>query len=224
AGSIPSSGSDAADTLKAALPDPLRIPASAAGGSSIHETPPTIAINNIAGDNIVSSAEAAADVIISGSTSGVEDGQTVHLTLLDSGNNVVATATTTVTGNAWSYTVAAGTIPASGSDGVYTVKAEVTDLAGNPASDTQGVTLDETAPTNGVDIVAIADDTGTASDFVTSDTTLTVSGTNGALGAGEKVQVSSDGVNWSDVVQDTTTSWHLDDPTVHGASFTYQAR
>src|SRR5262249_31952241 len=140
----------------------------------------------------------------------------------DAGNNVVETVTTTVTGNTWSYTVTGGTIPA-GSDGSYTVQADVTDLAGNPASDTQAVTLDETAPTNGGNIAAIADDTG-AADFVTSDQTLAVSGTNGALGAGEKVQVSTDGVNWVDVTQDTGTTWHYDDPTVHGTSFTYQAR
>ena len=38
-------------------------------------------------------------------------------------------------------------------------------------------------------------------DFITNDTTLTVSGTNGALGAGEKIQVSSDGgATWIDVI------------------------
>src|SRR5262249_33142147 len=57
------------------------------------------------------------------------------------------------------------------------------------------------------------------------DTTLTVSGSNGALGAGEKVQVSNNGgATWVDVSQDTATSWHYDDPTTHGADFTYQAR
>ena len=49
-------------------------------------------------------------------------------------------------------------------------------------------------------------------DFTTSDTTLTVSGTNGALGAGEKVQVSNDGgVTWNDVVQGAGT-WSYVDP------------
>ena len=64
-------------------------------------------------------------------------------------------------------------------------------------------------PTAAVDITAIADDTGTAGDFTTSDTTLTVSGTNGALGAGEKVQVSSDGgTTWSDVT--SSDAHHLE--------------
>ena len=74
-------------------------------------------------------------------------------------------------------------------------------------------------------ITAIADDTGTAGDFITSDTTLTVSGTNGALAAGEKIQVSSDGgTTWTGCDQSDATTWSLVDPTVHGASFTYQAR
>ncbi len=53
-------------------------------------------------------------------------------------------------------------------------------------------------------ITAIATDTGTSSsDFITSDTTLIVSGTNGALAPGEKIQVSSDGgASWHDVTQD----------------------
>ena len=67
-------------------------------------------------------------------------------------------------------------------------------------TDSQAVTIDTSAPTAAVDITAITDDTGTAGDFTTSDTTLTVSGTNGALGAGEKVQVSIDGgATWIDV-------------------------
>jgi len=49
---------------------------------------------------------------------------------------------------------------------------------GNTAS--QAVTIDTTAPTVAVAITAIADDTGSStSDFVTNDTSLTLSSTNG---------------------------------------------
>ena len=106
----------------------------------------------------------------------------------------------------------------------FSYQARVIDAAANIGnSDSQAVTIDTSNPTAAVDITAIADDTGTAGDFTTSDTTLTVSGTNVALGAGEKVQVSNGGT-WVDVVQDTGTTWHYDDPTNHGADFTYQAR
>ena len=59
---------------------------------------------------------------------------------------------------------------------------------------------------------------------MTSDTTLTVSGTHDPLTPGEKVQVSSDGgANWADVTSAATT-WSYTDPNAHGTSFSYQAR
>ena len=117
---------------------------------------------------------------------------------------------TTSDATTWSL---ADTAPATAS---FTYQARVIDAAANVGNtDSQAVTIDTSNPTAALDITAIADDTGTAGDFITSDTTLTVSGTNGALGAGEKVQVSSDGgTTWTDVAQNGTT-WSLVDPTSH---------
>ena len=109
----------------------------------------------------------------------------------------------------------------------YAYTARVEDAADNlgAASNTYDITIDTTAPTAAVDITAITDDTGTAGDFKTSDTVLMVSGTNGALGAGEKVQVSNDGgATWFDVTPDAGTTWHYDDPDTHAGNFTYLAR
>ena len=108
----------------------------------------------------------------------------------------------------------------------FTYQARIVDAAGNVGTTaSQAVTIDTSMPTAAVAITAIADDSGTAGDFITSDTTLTVSGTHGALGAGEKIQVSSDGgTTWSDVTTSDATTWSYTDPTTHGASFTYQAR
>ena len=88
------------------------------------------------------------------------------------------------------------------------------------------MTVDTVAPTATVAITAIATDSGTPpGDYVTSDTTLTVSGTHGALGSGETVQVSSDGgASWLDVTTSTPSTWSFTDPTPHATSFTYQAR
>ena len=88
------------------------------------------------------------------------------------------------------------------------------------------MTVDTVAPTAAVAITAIATDSGTSSsDYVTNDTTLTVSGTHGLLGPGEKVQVSSDGgASWADVTTSTASTWSYTDPTPHATSFTYQAR
>src|SRR4029077_3296788 len=91
----------------------------------------------------------------------------------------------------------------------FTYQARIIDLAGNIGTSTsQAVTIDTAAPAEALAITAIADDTGTAGYCITSDTTRTVSGSNGALAAGEKIQVSNDGgATWHDVTQDTTTTW-----------------
>ena len=67
---------------------------------------PTIAITTpIAGDNIVNAAEAAAGFSIQGTTTGIADGQTATIVLVNSANAVVDTYTPIVSGNAWSVTV-----------------------------------------------------------------------------------------------------------------------
>ncbi|MDN4983836.1 Ig-like domain-containing protein [Bradyrhizobium sp. WYCCWR 13022] len=74
-------------------------------------------------------------------------------------------------------------------------------------------------------ITSIAPDGGVVGDFVTNGTSLTVSGTNGTLSAGEKIQISSDGgITWSDAVQTSGSTWSLTDPVVHISNFAYQAR
>ena len=84
--------------------------------------------------------------------------------------------------------------------------------------------VDTTTPAAAVAITAIADNTGTPGSFTTSDTSLTVSGTNDTLNTGEKVQVSSDGSTWADVAENYDTTWSYIDPASHSTTFTYQAR
>ena len=142
--------------------------------------------------------------------------QTVNYTLLAAD----------ISGNSATVTVPLATIAAQG-QGTFNVTARLTDIAGNVGANSSAtpVTVDAAAPTATVAITAIATDSGTSSsDFITNDTTLTVSGTHGALGAGEKVQVSSDGgASWFDVTS-TASTWSYADPTLHGTSFTYQVR
>ncbi|KHN66388.1 type I secretion protein, partial [Acinetobacter oleivorans] len=130
----------------------------------------------------------------------------------------------TVTAGNWSYVDSR-----SLTDGNYTYDVRVVDTAGNVGStDSQVVTVDSTAPsaTTVIAIDSISDDSGlSATDFITNDTTLTVSGTlTTALAADEKVQVSNDGgVTWVNATV-TGTSWNLVDGVTHNSSFTYQAR
>src|SRR4029077_1267133 len=110
----------------------------------------------------------------------------------------------------------------------FTYQVRIVDAVGNVGANTasQAVTIDTAAPAAAGAITAIATDSGaSSSDFVTNDTTLTVSGTHGALGADESVQVSSDGgASWAAVTTSTTSTWSYTDPTAHGASFIYQVR
>ena len=62
-------------------------------------------------------------------------------------------------------------------DGDYQFRAQVTDAAGNTStSNVIEVVVDTAAPAEALAITAIATDTGTVGDFITSDTTLIVSG------------------------------------------------
>ena len=136
-------------------------------------------------------------------------------------NGATLLGTATVVGGNWSLdtTLAAGTY--------NNLKVTVTDLAGNANTTTNAQTLivDATPPAEALAITAITTDTGTVGDFITSDTTLTVSGSNGALAAGEKIQVSSDGTNWFDATPIDSTHWSYDDTaTSHTSSFSYRAR
>jgi hypothetical protein len=120
-----------------------------------------------------------------------------------------------VTAGSVTLAVTAGDL---GADGNKAIAAKFSDAAGNVSTTAAlTITLDTVAPTEALAITAIAS--------VAGSTSLIVSGANGALGAGEKIQVSSDnGVSWTDVVQNTTTTWSMVDGATHPASFTYQAR
>lgn len=82
------------------------------------------------GDDIINSAEVAA-VDFHGTTSGVEDGQTVLLTITDINGNSISGISTTVTANSWSIE---DVDLSSLEDGLFTAVASTEDIAGNAAS------------------------------------------------------------------------------------------
>src|SRR5262249_30755671 len=118
---------DSTYTVTANVSDLAGNPAPQATDSlTVDETAPTIAIGTIATDDRLSLAESAASLTISGTTTGVENGQTVSVVL--NGH----TYTGTVTGNAWSVTVLPTDLTHTAlPDSTYTVTANVSDLAGN---------------------------------------------------------------------------------------------
>src|SRR6202012_5267925 len=85
-------------------------------------------------------------IVPSGSPS-VVNGQTATITIVDSTNTVKDTLTAVVSGGNWSVNLTAAQAQAL-ADGTYTVKAAVSDSAGNAATTAaQTITIDETSPT-----------------------------------------------------------------------------
>ncbi|MBD2619181.1 Ig-like domain-containing protein, partial [Synechocystis sp. FACHB-898] len=152
---------------------------------TVDTTAPTVTINAIAVDDIINAVEAGSPVAVSGTTTGVEDGQVVTVTI--DGN----TYTATVTGNAWTFNIPVADI--ANFEATEEVVATVSDLAGNPATPaTRNITVDTVAPA--VNELDITDNTDTgADDLITSNgnpvltftgepgLTITLTGPDGAL-------------------------------------------
>ncbi len=116
------------------------IPPSASANVTVDRTGPTLTINGpIAGDDIINISEVSS-VTVSG-TSDAEDGRTVTLTIFDGSTTLNPSAV--VSGSSWSVPVDFSSL----ADGNVTITADVSDLAGNPATSVNtNVTLDQTAP------------------------------------------------------------------------------
>ncbi|MGJ8734466.1 MAG: beta strand repeat-containing protein, partial [Cellulophaga sp.] len=170
-------------TVKADVTDLAGNPATDNDPITLENTIPTIDINTpIEVDDIVNSAEDN-DVTISGTTTDVEDNQTVTVTLSDGTNTVTTTAT--VTGNSWT----AADADISGlTNGLITVTADVEDLAGNPATDNDPITLDNSLPTIDITTPIEGDDIVNAAE----DGDVTISGTTTGVEDGQTVTVTFD--------------------------------
>ena len=120
--------------------------------------PPTVAITSIAGqigiaaDNIINAAKADAGVEITGATSGVADGRTVTVTIVNSSDQIVYSGRATVTNSTWSINVDPADAKAL-ADGIYTLTADTTSAAGDPAVATRTIRVDETPPTIAIDTI-----------------------------------------------------------------------
>ena len=93
-------------------------------------TLPTIAMGVVGQNDVVNVTQTTAGVVISGTESNA-DGQTVTITILNSGNQVVDTLTTVASAGTWSTTLSESQLSALPS-GIYTFQASVS--AATPAS------------------------------------------------------------------------------------------
>ena len=169
-------------------------------------TAPSIDSIAIAGDNFVGSSEYNS-ATVSGSTTGVEDGQQITLTI-----GTTKEVTATIASDLFSTTTSLATF----TDGTYDVTANVADAAGNPAPEFTGsVKIDTSPPNQAVIPDSISTDSGTIpDDFLTNQEDQTISAElDAALGTGDVLNASVDsGATWLQIytdanISDTSISW-----------------
>ena len=138
--------------------------------------------------NTLNASGASTGLVISGTTDGVENGQTVTVTIVNSSGVAVETFTTTVANNAWSVNVSPTNARAL-SDGSYTVTANVSNALGTaapPAS--RSLTVDQTPPAPPG--AALTTDSGSSnSDHITNNGALTLAG----IEIGATIEYSTNG-------------------------------
>ncbi|MEH3626778.1 Ig-like domain-containing protein [Enterobacter roggenkampii] len=213
--------SDGEYTITASVSDRAGNPGSATHDVTLNGDVPTITINTFAQDDIVNAAEHGTPLVVSGTTDAPA-GQTVTLTL-----NGKTYAATVQNDGTWSYTVSSADVAALADGGSYVINAQVSNTIGNSASDNHTVTVDLTAPSMGISIDSLQNDTGlSATDFITNDSKVVVNGSLTAqLGNNEKAQISLDGgVTWIDLTV-TGTAWrYVDGRTLTDGTYQYQVR
>ncbi|TYL48409.1 Ig-like domain-containing protein [Marinomonas sp. IMCC 4694] len=173
---------------------------------SVDKTIPEVSINTLSGDGYLNAIEAGQALVISGSTVGVENGQSVTVLL-----NYVSYSTT-VTNNTW-------TIPASALadanlvDGqTYPVTANVKDIAGNAAVEaTANLITDYTKPNLTIDLLSNNDYINAAE----SSTALLVSGTSDAEN-GQTVTLTLGDYTTTTTVQNGVWSKSIPDSVISG--------
>ncbi|WP_427032582.1 Ig-like domain-containing protein [Enterobacter ludwigii] len=213
--------SDGNYTLTATVNDKAGNPGSATHDVTLNGDVPTITIHTFAQDDIVSAAEHGIPLVVSGTTDAPA-GQTVTITL----NGKTYTTTVQADGS-WNYTVGSADVTALADGGSYVIHAQVSNTIGNTASDDHTVTVDLTAPSMGISIDALQNDTGlSASDFITNDSPIIVNGSLTAqLGNNEKAQISVDGgASWIDLAVTGTTWRYTDGRTLTDGTYQYQVR
>ncbi|MDD5358629.1 MAG: Ig-like domain-containing protein, partial [Sulfurovaceae bacterium] len=174
-------------------------------------------------DGFINASEKGSEVLVQINIEKAEVGDIITVSD-NAGNSTPITLTAADIANKYVTT----TFPNPPEGATITVIATISDPAGNTSAPaTDSATLDATPPTQTIDITSVTDDTGlSSSDFITSDTTLTVNGTlASALASDEFAQISIDGGNtWSDVSVSGTVWSYVDGRTLADGDYTYDVR
>ena len=166
---------DASETIATSVSNNAGDKASANRVISHSTQTPSIIINTIAGDDIINASEDDAPVIISGTTSLVENGAIVTLNLNGK------TYTASVNNNVWSTSIPALDAQALGA--VDKVIASVSNNAGDKATAERGTSHSGNAPTITINSVAGDDIINTTED----DADVVISGKTTLIEDGQKL-------------------------------------
>ncbi|WHQ76584.1 Ig-like domain-containing protein [Pantoea sp. Lij88] len=163
---------------------------------------PVITINQFAGDDVLSNAEKSSDQLLSGSTSNVEAGQVVTITLGDQTFSAVVDAQ----GN-WSVTLSPAALNALNS-GSVAISAVVTNQAGTEASENRDISVDTPVVTGppAVTVEAFTGDNQLSNAEKGADQTVTGSTSN--IEPGQVVTVTLGGQTYSGNV-DAQGNWNV---------------
>ncbi|MGC0103503.1 beta strand repeat-containing protein, partial [Enterobacter asburiae] len=159
-----------------------------------------ISIDPIASDDVINAAEKGADLVLSGSTSNVEENQTVTITF----GGKSYTVTVDASGN-WTATVPSADL-GSLKDGDASVQVSVTNVNGNSASAGREYSVDATAPTVSIEIVSDNNIINAAE----AQQDLVIDGVTNAE-AGQTVTVTLNGVDYTTTVL-ANGSWSVTVP------------
>ncbi|MCI5048539.1 MAG: Ig-like domain-containing protein, partial [Aquisalinus sp.] len=161
-------------------------------GTSIDTLAPTISIDTIDGEAVsdpavINATEASDGIVVAGSSTNAEAGQTVTLTFPGS---AAASYTTTIDGNGdWSISLAQNEFPG---DGAFTLTANISDQAGNAAAPASATfDLDTTADAGDDLSVTFNDGDSFINDGEKTTVSLTVAGLD--ADAAGTIIISSDG-------------------------------
>ncbi|MGM8061650.1 Ig-like domain-containing protein [Vogesella indigofera] len=172
----------------------------------------------------------AANLVLENAAVGSVVGVTAFATDADAGGQAITYTLSDDAGGRFAIDSSTGIVTVAGvldyeTATSHSITVLATSADGSSNSQSFSIDIGNVAPAAAVAITAITNDSGIVGDFITNDTTLVVSGTHGTLGAGEKVQVSSNGgLTWADVTVSTATTWSYTDPLIHSTNFTYQVR
>ena len=199
---------DGVNTISVTITNAAGNSGSATHDVTVDTAAPSVTLNSVTADDVINAAEQGADLVLSGTTTNVEAGQTV--TVMFNGRPYTATVDNN---GEWTLTVPSADLSGL-TDGSARVEVSVSNAAGNSASATHDYSVDTTAPVITISTLA-ADDILNATE---AQADLVITGTTTAP-AGQTVTVTINGNDYTALVQ-ANGSWSVTVPAAEAGALT----